>query len=62
MCYDPCLHRVIYSVFDSDIYVSIYLLVVKVIFVYDLLGNEFDYYFVIFSLLRWIIQVEVLDI
>ena len=37
-------------------------LVVQVILVYDLLGNEFDCYPVIFGPIHWIIQVEVLDI
>ena len=38
------------------------LLVFKVILVYDLLGGEFDFYLLIFGLLCWIVQVEVLDI
>ena len=37
-------------------------LVVQVILVYDLLGNEFDCYPVIFGPIHWIIQVEVLEI
>ena len=42
MCYDSCLNQAIHSLFDSDIYVSIYLIFVQIIFVYDILGNEYD--------------------
>ena len=62
MRYYPCFRQATHSLFDSDINLSIALLVVRFIFVYDLLGNDFDFYLVIFSLLHWIVQVEVLDI
>ena len=57
--YDPCLQHVIHSLFDSDIYVSINLLVVQVIFVYDLLENDFYCYLSILIILYWIFQIEV---
>ena len=41
MCYYPYLHQAIHSLLDSEIYVSISLLVVYVIFSYDLSGNGF---------------------
>ena len=39
VCYDTCLHQAIYSLFDSEVYVAIALLVVKVIIVDDIFGN-----------------------
>ena len=41
MCYDPDLYQAIHSFFDSDVYVAVVFLVVRVIFIYYLLGNEF---------------------
>ena len=35
------------------------LLFYQVIFVYELLGNEFELYIVIFVLLHWIVKLEV---
>ena len=62
MRYNPCLHQAIHYFFDSDIYASIDLLVDQVIFLYDLLGDEFECYPLIFGLLYWIVHVEVIDI
>ena len=62
MRYYPCLHQAIHSLLGSDIYVTIALIVDQVIFVYNLLVNEFENYLVIFGLLHWIFQVEVIDI
>ena len=42
--------------------VHIALIIVQVILVYDLLGNDFYCYLVIFGLINWIVQVEVLKI
>ena len=60
--YNTCLHQAIHYLFNSDLYVSISLLVVKVMLVYYLLGEYFGCYLVIFGLLHWIVQLEVLDI
>ena len=62
MRYDSCLKQAINSFFDSGIYVCIDLLVDNVIFIFDLLGDGFERYLVIFDLIRWIVQVEVIDI
>ena len=62
MHYDHHLHQAIHSFFDSNIYLAVTLLFVQVILFYHLLGDEFDRYFVIFILIYWIVQVEVLDI
>ena len=62
MSHNPCLHQAIYYLFESDVYVSIALLVVQVILVYALLGNDFDFYLLLFVLLHFIVQLEVLDI
>ena len=56
------MQQAIHSLFYSGIYVSIDLLVDKVIFIYDLLGDEFERYLLIFGLLHSIIQVEALYI
>ena len=60
MRYDPCLHQAINHLFRSDIYLSIALLVYPLIFVHDILGNEFERYLVIFVFLHWIFHVDVL--
>ena len=60
--YDLFFHQSIHSIFESGIYISISLLVVQVIFVHYLLWYEFDFYLLIFGLLCWVFQVEVIDI
>ena len=40
MCYEPCLYQAIHYLFYSDLYAALDLLVVQVILVYDLLGND----------------------
>ena len=56
------MHQAIHSLFDSDIYVAINFFVDKVTFVYDILGNDFERCLIIYGLLRWIVQVDVLEI
>ena len=60
--YDTLLHQLTHYSFVSDVYVYIVLIVVQVLLVCYLLGNEFDCYSVIFALISWIVRVEVLDI
>ena len=60
--YYPCLQQAIHYLFYSDVYISIFLVVVQVILVYDIFSNELDYYPVRFNLLHWIVQNEVIFI
>ena len=62
MSYDSCLNHAIHYFFDYDIYVAVYLLVVRVILVYYFWGNDFYHCSVILILLCCIVLVEVLDI
>ena len=57
-----CLDHAIHAVFHTDVYVLTYLFVGKVIFVYNLLGDEIDGYFVELILVHWIIELEVPDV
>ena len=62
MCCDTCLCQAIHYFLGSYIYVSVTLLVFPVVLVNYLSGDEFYCYVVIFVLVHYIFQLEVIGV
>ena len=60
--YYPCFYQAIHPLLYSEIYVAVKFIVVRIIFVNYLLGNEVDCSFIIIFFIHWVIKVEVLNI